>query len=103
MYLFINKKDFLTYPEGIDDKEDCWYSLKRIQLDGAVMRCEFLCPMTNYYGSGGLSETRTLKSEEEAAKKVCGMFPDSAKFLIKKNGHAEVKIKRKILKNFVLE
>lgn len=100
-YGFINKKDLLTY-SPVDDKEDVWYSLKRIELDGAVLRYEGACPDTDYYAAGGLAETRTLKSEEEAAKKVCELFPETTKYLVKKNGHSEVKIKRKILRNFLL-
>lgn len=100
-YGFINKKDLLNY-SPVDDKEDVWYSLKRIELDGAVLRYEGACPDTDYYAAGGLAESRTLESEKKAAEVVCQLFPDNTKFLIKKNGHAEVKIKRKILKNFVL-
>jgi hypothetical protein len=102
-YGFINKKDFIIYPEETSGKEDCWYSLKRVELDGAVLRYEGCCPDTDYYASGGLAESRTLASEEKAAQKVCSLFPDETKFAVKKNGHAEVKIKRKILKNFLLE
>lgn len=101
-YGFINKKDILQYPIATEGKEDCWYSLKRIELDGAVLRYEGACPDTDYYASGGLAETRTLESERKAAEEVCKLFPETTKFLIKKNGHPEVKIKRKILKNFNL-
>ena len=100
-YGFINKKDLLSY-SPVDDKEDFWYTLKRIELDGAVLRYEGACPDTDYYASGGLAETRTLESERKAAEEVCRLFPENTKFLIKKNGHPEVKIKRKILKNFNL-
>lgn len=100
-YGFLNKKDLLSY-SPVDDKEDVWYSLKRIEMDGAVLRYEGACPDTDFYAAGGLSETRTLASEADAARKVCELFPELTKFALKKNGHAEAKIKRKILKNFVL-
>ena len=98
---FINRKDLLAY-SPVNDKEDVWYSLKRIEQDGAVLRYEGACPDTDFYAAGGLAESRTLASEEAAARVVCELFPDSTKFVVKKNGHAEVKIKRKILKNFSL-
>lgn len=102
-YGYINKQDITEYPLSVESKEDCWYSLKRIQLDGAVLRYDGACPDTTYYAAGGLSETRTLATEESAAREVCKLFPELSKFLVKKNGHAEVKIKRKILKTFLLE
>lgn len=100
-YGFINRKDLLAY-SPVNDKEDVWYSLKRIEQDGAVLRYEGACPDTDFYAAGGLAESRTLASEKTAAEVVCSLFPDSTKFVMKKNGHAEVKIKRKILKNFSL-
>jgi len=98
-YGFINRKDIVEYGENNEDysvKEDVWYSLKRIELDGAVLRYEGACPDTDYYAKGGLSEFRTLEKEEEISKKIVGLFPSLCKYIVKKNGHPDVKILRKI-------
>ena len=101
MYGFINKKDISEWA-NVDGKEDAWYSLRRIELDGAVLRYEGLCPDTNYYAKGGLSETRTLESEKESARRVCALYPNATKFCQKKNGHYEAKIKRVVKKTLTL-
>jgi|688.fasta_scaffold07436_5 hypothetical protein len=97
-YGFINKKDMEECPLEVDEKEDFWYSLKRIELDGAVVRYDGACPDTTYYAKGGLAETRTLETERTAAEKVCGWFPGLTKFITKKNKHPDVKILRQIEK-----
>jgi hypothetical protein len=101
-YGFINKKDMEDYPIDAEGKEDTWYSLKRIQLDGAVLRYDGACPNTSYYAKGGLAETRTLESERTASQKVAELFPDKTKFLEKRNGHPEVKILRLIKKTLFM-
>jgi hypothetical protein len=104
-YGFINKKDLLEYgEEGLDlsVKEDEWYSLKRIVMDGAVLRYEGACPNTDYYAKGGLSESRTIEKEAENAKKIVSYFPNLAKYVVKKNKHPDVKILRKVLKEIPL-
>jgi hypothetical protein len=103
-YGFINTRDILEYGADGEDysvKEDCWYSLKRIELDGAVLRYDGACPHTDYYAKGGLSETRTLEKEAEIAQKVVALFPTLSKYVVKKSGHPDVKIHRKIIKKIM--
>lgn len=104
-YGFINKKDLLEYGEGGLDfsaKEDAWYSLKRIELDGCVLRYEGACPNTDYYAKGGLSEFRTTEKESKISKAIVSYYPTLTKYVEKKNGHPEVKILRKVLKEIAL-
>lgn len=101
-YGYINKHDLSTWLPEKGTKEDFWYSLKRIELDGAVLRYDGACPDTVYYAKGGLSEVRTLAVEEEEAKQVVSLFPTLASFIVKKNKHPDVKIKRLIENSFSL-
>ena len=101
VYGFINKKDIQEWLDR-DEKEDVWYSLRRIELDGAVLRYEGLCLDTTYYAKGGMAESRTIESEKEGAKKVCSLYPNATKFCQKKNGHYEAKIKRVVKKTLTI-
>lgn len=101
-YGYINKKDIPLWlpPNGI--KEDCFFSLYRIHNDGHVLRYDGACPDTDYYALGGLSEVRDFNSEATAARAISAMFDGLAEYKVKKNGHPEVKIKRRIEKEFPL-
>lgn len=96
-YGFINKKDSV-YPQvcGVEDK---WFSIKRAELDGAVIRYEGVCPDTSYYAKGGLSDIRKGADHElNVCRKVIAEFPDDCSLILKKNGHWEVNYKTKVLK-----
>lgn len=97
-YGFLNKQAE-EWPT-VCDKEDKWFSCKRITEDGAVLRYEGCCADTSFYAKGGLSEYRTLQSEEEYSKRICNQFPELVKYTLKKNNHPDVKFLRK--KNTIL-
>jgi hypothetical protein len=97
-YGFINKHDITEWSSTVGVKEDCWYSLKRIVLDGAVIRYDGCCPHTTYYARGGLYDQRNTQIEQLQSHLIVDQFPTLATFKLKKNGHPEVKIRRKILK-----
>lgn len=99
-YGYINKHDLPVWLPEKGTKEDYWYSLQRICMDGAVLRYDGCCPDTIYYAKGGLSETRTVELEEKEAREVCKMFPVFSEYRLKKNGHPDVKIKRFIESEF---
>ena len=99
-YGFINKHDIQEWLPQRGGKEDSWYSLQRIAMEGGVLRYDGCCPNTIYYAKGGLSDTRTLETEDQDARLVAGMFPVFAEYRKKKNGHGEVKIKRFIESEF---
>lgn len=90
-YGFINKND-TEYPPWYC-KEDKWYSIHRYLKDGATLRYEGMCPDTTYYGRGGLSCYRTLVLEKEHTEQIVALFPNIAKYQLKKNGHSEVSFK----------
>lgn len=97
-YGFINKHQEAWPP--VCDKEDKWLSCLRITLDGAVLRYEGACADTSYYAKGGLSEYRTLETEERISTLICDRFPELVSYKVKKNGHPDVVFRRK--KNKVL-
>jgi len=101
-YGFINKKDDCSFP-SVSGAEDMWLSLKRAQLDGAVLRYEGICPDTVYYAKGGLSEYRKTTDIEKLDKeKVVAEFPDECEMKLKRNGHWEVHYKTKAFKKLSL-
>ena len=100
-YGFWNKKD-LSYPSvcGFEDK---WASIKRVALDGAVLRYEGACPDTTYYAKGGISELRQQQDHElNTARKVVAEFPVDCALKLKKNNHWEVYYPTKIFKKLSL-
>jgi hypothetical protein len=100
-YGFWNKKD-CSYPQvcGFEDK---WMSIKRVALDGAVLRYEGVCPDTTYYAKGGISELRRQTDHElTQARKVVAEFPDECSLKLKKNQHWEVLYPTKIFKKLSL-
>jgi hypothetical protein len=101
LYGFINKKD-CAYPPvcGVEDK---WMSIKRVLIDGAVLRYEGCCPDTTYYAKGGISELRAKQDHElNVCRAVCAEFPSETELIKKKNGHWEVSYKTKAFKKLSL-
>ena len=90
---FINQKD-MGFWLSSNGKDDAYFSLFRYSRDGAVLRYEGACPDTDYYASGGINATRTKEREREDSLAIVAMFPTMASYVVKKNGHPEVKIIR---------
>ena len=94
---FLNTDDML-YPL-VDEKEDVWYSLKRAELDGAVMRFENWGVDTSYYALGGMCEYRRVNPgiEETRSKELEKEFSGFCRAKLKRNGHWDIKITKQRL------
>lgn len=99
---FISTHDLSEWLPKDGTKEEVWHTLYRIQKEGSVLRYEGACPDTQYYGSGGLSTTRTVEKEKADSLYVASLFPALCSYVDKKNGHPDVKIKRFVLSTYSL-
>ena len=75
--------------------EDYEYSIRRFIRDGAVYRVNYVTVDSNYYKEpGGLQLIRTPEYNSESILRIEAEFPEWCKAYQKKDGRAELKLKR---------
>jgi cellulose synthase/poly-beta-1,6-N-acetylglucosamine synthase-like glycosyltransferase len=79
----------------LDDKEDYQRSILYYIADGAVVRLNFVAPVSSYYKEpGGMQEERTKQRVEKSARWLVKHYPDYAKLNPnKKSGYMEVRLR----------
>lgn len=80
----------------ISEKDDYYRSLKMYELDGCVVRLNFVAPKTAYYKEPGGMQTnpRRRQEQEEAVKFLLKLYPDWVKLnLSRKSGFMEMRIR----------
>lgn len=95
LFGFINRKLKTLEPSPeIQVKEDYELSILYYKLDGGVIRYNNVTAKTKYYAIGGCGKDR-LERNEIAAKFLQQKYPDLVSIFHRKNGNAEIKLKRK--------
>jgi cellulose synthase/poly-beta-1,6-N-acetylglucosamine synthase-like glycosyltransferase len=79
----------------LDDKEDYQRSILYYKLYGAVVRLNFVAPVSSYYKEpGGMQEERTKQRVEKSARWLVKHYPEFAVLNpSKKSGYMEVRLK----------
>jgi len=80
----------------VSEKEDYYRTLRMYQLDGCVVRLNFVAPKTAYYKEpGGMqSDPERLKKQEQAVEFLLKEFPEWVKRNpTRKSGFPEIRIK----------
>ena len=81
----------------LEDKEDYERSLQCYEADGAVVRLEWLAPITRYYDEPGGMQADGLRTEERiraSAEELVRRFPQYAAMnMSKRSGHAEIRMR----------
>lgn len=95
LFGFINRKLKTLEPSPeIQVKEDYELSILYYKLDGGVIRYNNVTAKTKYYAIGGCGKDR-LERNEISAKFLQQKYPDLVSIFHRKNGNAEIKLKRK--------
>ena len=95
LYGFINRKLKTLEPSTeIQVKEDYELSILYYKKDGGVIRYNNITAKTKYYAVGGCGKDR-LEKNEIAANFLKNKYPDIVSIFHRKNGNAEVKLKKK--------
>jgi hypothetical protein len=79
----------------LDDKEDYQRSILYYIADGAVVRLNFVSPLSSYYKEpGGMQEERTKQRVEKSARWLVKKYPEYASLNPnKKSGYMEVRLR----------
>jgi cellulose synthase/poly-beta-1,6-N-acetylglucosamine synthase-like glycosyltransferase len=79
----------------LDDKEDYQRSILYYKLDDAIVRLNFVAPVSSYYKEpGGMQEERTKQRVEKSARWLVKEYPEFAVLNpSKKSGYMEVRLK----------
>jgi hypothetical protein len=81
---------------AISEKEDYYRTLKMYELDGCVVRLNFVAPKTAFYKEPGGMQTnpRRRQEQEEAVKFLLKLYPDWVKLNpSRKSGFMEMRIR----------
>jgi len=96
LYGFINRKLKALEPSPeIQVKEDYELSILYYKLDGGVIRYNNVTAKTKYNALGGCGQDR-LERNEISANFLKNKYPDIVSIFHRKNGNAEIKLKKKI-------
>lgn len=74
--------------------EDYEYSIRQYIHNGSLLRFNNYTVKTKYFGTGGLEEYRNNKYIYDSIRKIEKMFPKHCKLYFRKNGRAELKMKK---------
>lgn len=80
----------------ISEKDDYYRTLKMYELDGCVVRLNFIAPKTAYYKEPGGMQTnpRRREEQEEAVKYLMKLYPDWVKLNpSRKSGFMEMRLR----------
>jgi hypothetical protein len=91
---YIVRHDRRLYPSiRAESKEDYEQTILYYQMDGGVVRFNFITPKTKFHAAGGLGTDRIERSRS-AAEYLAKTYPDMISRFSRKNGMPEVKLKR---------
>jgi hypothetical protein len=96
LFGYINRKLKSLEPSPeIQVKEDYELSILYYKKDGGMIRYNNIVPKTKYNAVGGCGKNR-LEQNKIAAEYLKKTYPDLVSIFVRKNGNAEIKLKRKI-------
>jgi hypothetical protein len=101
MYGFINRHDKSLEPSSkIKEKEDVEQSILYYLKDGGVLRYNHTTIKTKFHSEGGLGKTEgRFENNKVAAAYLAKTYPDLVSVFHRKNGMAEIRLKRTPGKN----
>lgn len=95
LFGYINRKLKNLEPSTeIQVKEDYELSILYYKLDGGVIRYNNVTAKTKYYAIGGCGKDR-IEQNKIASEYLQKTYPDLVSIFVRKNGNAELKLKRK--------